>query len=292
MKNIGFIGLGRMGTPMATNLIKAGYSLNVYNRTPKCSPLKDLGANFVDSPAEVVQKSEITITMLSDNQAVETVVFSRGGILDGIEPGKIIIDMSTISPEVAEKVALAIEEEGADILDAPVAGSVKPATEGTLVIMVGGKREVFNKCQDLLTHMGKKVVYVGGHGMGLMAKLAVNTLLGLTTQALAESVSLARKSGVKTEDMLEIISSSAVGSSPYIQTKVPLIKEGSYPAAFRLDHIHKDLGFALAEAHKKGVAMPSTAAAYEMFGGAKAKGMGGEDLMAVIKIIELLSDIK
>lgn len=293
MKNIGFIGLGKMGTPMAANLIKAGYDLKVYNRTPKpTATLRDLGAMFMESAAAVVKESEIIISMLSDNVAVENMVYSNAGILEAMGPGKIYIDMSTVSPEIAKKVARDVEGKGADSMDAPVAGSVKPATEGTLAIMVGGKKEIFDKCKDVLEPLGKIVIHVGDHGKGLIAKLAINTLLGLTTQALAESVVLARKSGVKVEDMLEIILASAVGSSPYIQTKAPLIKEDNYPAAFSLNHIHKDLGFALEEAHKNGVAMPTTAAAYEMFGSARAQGLGGEDSMSVIKVIEMLANIK
>ncbi|MBO8129473.1 MAG: NAD(P)-dependent oxidoreductase [Peptococcaceae bacterium] len=285
-ERIGFIGLGRMGVPMATNLAKAGYALTVYNRTPKTTPLDELGATWAGSPAEVASRTDIVITMLSDSAAVEKVILGPGGVLEGAAGSKVIIDMSTIAPKVARHIAREAASKGVHTLDAPVAGSVKPAQEGTLVILVGGPRDIFDRCLPVLQVMGKKVVHMGDHGQGLVAKLAINVLLGLTTQALAESVNFARRAGLDIDTFLDALASSAVGSSPYINYKIPLLKERNYPTAFSLDHMHKDLGLALEEAHTLMAPMPAAASSFETFSLARAQGLGGQDLMAVIKALE------
>jgi len=281
---LGFVGLGRMGTLMAANLIRAGHELTVYNRTSRPSPLADMGARFVPTAREVGQSAEITFTMLSDNRAVEEAVLSDQGLLSGLRAGRILVDCSTVSPTLAVRLAKEAAQSGVRVLDAPVAGSVVPAREGTLVFMVGGEREVFEKVLPLFQVMGKSAVYMGDHGSGLSAKIAINTLLGLTTVALAEASALAKASGVPLDAFLELVGQSAVGSSPYIQTKLPLLSRGEYPVAFSLDHIYKDMGFALEEAHRLSVGLPAAAAGLAEFTMARARGWGAEDLMSVARL--------
>jgi len=273
-----------MGTEMAANLIRAGHRLTVYNRTPRPTPLVDMGARVAPTARAAAEAGEVTFTMLSDNRAVEETILGDHGLLSGMPPGHILVDCSTVSPTTALKVAAAAEARGVHTLDAPVAGSVVPAREGTLVFMVGGEREVFDRVRPLLLHMGKNAVYMGGHGRGLSAKIAINTLLGLTTAALAEACALAAASGVPLPSFLDVVGESAVGSSPFIRTKLPLLAKGEYPAAFSLDHMYKDLGFALEEAHRLSVSMPAAAAALAEFTAARAQGLGAEDLMAVARL--------
>jgi len=273
-----------MGTEMAANLIRAGHSLTVYNRTSRPTPLTGLGARLAPSARAVAGAATITFTMLADNQAVEETVLGDQGLLSTMAPGQVLVDCSTVSPTLAERVAAAAAACGVRTLDAPVAGSVVPAREGTLVFMVGGEREVFEQVRPLLLAMGKDALYMGGHGRGLSAKVAVNTLLGLTTAALAEACALATAAGVPLDSFLEVVGQSAVGSSPYLRTKLPLLARGEYPAAFSLDHMYKDLGFALEEAHRLTVSMPAAAAALAEFTAARALGFGTEDLMAVARL--------
>ncbi len=281
---LGFVGLGRMGTLMAANLIRAGHELTVYNRTARPSPLSELGARFAPTVRAVGESAAVTFTMLSDNRAVEQTVLGDQGLLSGLAAGSTLVDCSTVSPTLALRLAAEAEKNGVHVLDAPVAGSVVPARDGTLVFMVGGRREVFDEVLPLFLAMGKAAVYMGDHGRGLSAKVAVNTLLGLTTVALAESAALATASGVPLDSFLDLVGQSAVGSSPYIQTKLPMLKEGAYPVAFSLDHIYKDMGFALEEAHRLSVGLPAAAAGLAEFTMARARGWGAQDLMAVARL--------
>lgn len=281
---LGFVGLGRMGTLMAANLIRGGHQLTVYNRTYRPSPLEEMGAFFAPTARAVGESAEITFTMLSDNQAVEETVLGDQGLLSGLSAGRILVDCSTVSPLLAVSLATQAAKTGAHVLDAPVAGSVAPARDGTLVFMVGGEREIFDQIAPLFQLMGKAAIYMGDHGAGLSAKVAINTLLGLTTIALAEASTLARASGVPMDAFLDLVGKSAVGSSPFIQTKLPLISRGEYPVAFSLDHICKDMGFALEEAHRLTVGLPAAAAGLAEFTMAQAHGWGAEDLMAVARL--------
>ncbi|HUW66270.1 MAG TPA: NAD(P)-dependent oxidoreductase [Spirochaetia bacterium] len=281
---LGFVGLGRMGTLMAANLIRAGHQLTVYNRTSRPSPLEEMGARFAPTARAAAESAGITFTMLSDNQAVEETVLGDQGLLRGMSAGQILVDCSTVSPQLAVRLATQAGKAGVRVLDAPVAGSVAPARDGTLVFMVGGEREVFEEVLPLLQVMGKAAIHMGDHGSGLSAKVAINTLLGLTTVALAEACALATASGVPMDSFLDLVGKSAVGSSPFIQTKLPLLSHGEYPVAFSLDHIYKDMGFALEEAHRLTLGLPAAAAGLTEFTMARARGWGAEDLMAVARL--------
>src|SRR3990167_9351808 len=207
---LGFIGLGIMGRPMCRNLIKAGYPVIVHNRTKeKMREMVTLGASAAYSPREVAEKSDIIITMLPDSPDVEKVIAGDKGVLETSHKGSVIIDMSTISPIVTQKLAALAQEKGVEMLDAPVSGGEKGAIEATLAIMVGGKKEIFERCSGIFNVLGKKVVHVGDIGCGGFTKLANQIIVGITLEAVSEALVLGKKAGVKPEVLIEAINTGA-----------------------------------------------------------------------------------
>ncbi len=206
MRALGFIGLGRMGTPMARRLLQAGHRLTVFNRTrEKAEPLIAEGATWADSPRAVARASEVVFLMLADSAASEAMIAGPNGVLEGAHEGLIVVDMSTIAPAVSQRLAEQAAQRGVRMLDAPVAGSVGPATEGTLTIFVGGPREAFEAVEDLLRILGRNIHYVGGNGMGCAVKLAVNLILGVSMQALGEAFALGARAGIPPQRLWEIL---------------------------------------------------------------------------------------
>ena len=278
---IGWIGLGKMGKPMSESLIKAGYSVNVYNRTKeKEGPLKKDGASTADSPKELMQKTDVVFLMISDDEAVKNVFEGENGILAADVKEKIVVNMSTVSPNISRKMAQALQEKGNYYLDAPVSGSVKQANESSLVIIAGGEKAIFEKVKPLLETIGKKAILVGETGAGNVAKLAVNTFLGVVTQGLAEVINFSRSKDIDTEDLMEILNNSALGS-PFIKIKGDAAIQEDYNAAFTLSHLTKDLRLA----QEAGLNAPLGNAAYETFKKAEAE-LGGEDVIAIIKKLQ------
>ncbi|WP_158240513.1 NAD(P)-dependent oxidoreductase [Telmatospirillum siberiense] len=276
---IGWIGLGHMGLPMVRNLLSAGYPVSVYNRTP--AKADALGCPVAATPAALAAASDIVITMVSDDASQEAVLFGADGVEQGLAAGRTVINMGTISPDASRAHAKRFAAKGIDVLDAPVSGSVKPATDGTLLILVGGEAAVFERCKPIFDLLGKRSFHFGGHGQGANAKLAVNMMLGLTLQALGEAVVLGTKTGLDTAMLLDMIGDAAV-ASPIIAMKTPSIKAGSFPAAFPLKHMAKDFRLASAAAAKAGADLPITRAATETFGEAEDSGLGDSDIMAVL----------
>jgi 3-hydroxyisobutyrate dehydrogenase len=218
---IGWIGLGNMGMPMAKNLLKAGFEVTVYNRTAgKAAPLVEAGARLAVSAAAIWADADVVITMVSDDGALREIHQEKDGLLAGAgagpQSGKLVIDMSTVSPVTSRELAAAMAAKGIDYLDAPVAGSVKPAELGQLVIMVGGKKEVYDSALPIFGRLGKASFLLGEQGAGNIAKLAINTLLAFNMQGLAESVLFAKEKGIRPEAMLAVIGESALAN--------PLIK--------------------------------------------------------------------
>lgn len=282
---IGWIGLGNMGIPMAKNLINSRYDLTVYNRTKeKADSLIELGAKLLENPKEVVENADIIITMVSDDQAVKEIYTSSDGILAGLTSGKTVIDMSTISPNTSREIAELCNEKGVKMLDAPVSGSVKPAEEGTLVILVGGDSKTYNQCKPIFDILGKASFHLGENGAGSEAKLAINTLLGIYIQGIAETVLLAEKSGIPRETMMEIISLSAVGS-PISAIKTKSIINDQYPAAFALKHASKDLGLAVDMAKEMNINLPLMNTAESSFREAAKEAYGELDIMAILSYL-------
>lgn len=286
MQNIGFIGLGIMGTPMAKNLIKAGFKLTVWNRTAeKCAPLTEMGAVQAASPRQVVEMSDITIAMLADPAAAEAVCRGEEGVVAGIKPGKGYVDMSTVAPETAQAVATAVRGAGGLFLEAPVSGSKKPAEDGTLVILTAGDRPLFDQAHPALEAMGKKIVYLGEVGQGARMKLVVNMVMGGMMTMLCEGLTLGARAGLETADILDVLDAGAM-SNPMFRLKGPQIVQGTFPPAFPLKHMQKDLRLALNLGNQLGQALHTTASANELFKTALGMGLGDSDFAAVSRAID------
>ena len=278
-QKIGWIGLGNMGNPMVKNLLKANYEVTVYNRTKeKEQELLDLDATSAVSPEELIKKCDIVFTMLTNDDAVKDVFQNETGLLSKPETGKLIINMSTISPETSKYLAEISNEHQIGFLEAPVSGSVKPAQDGTLIILVGGSAENYEKAKPLFDVLGKSSFLLGEVGVGSSAKLAINYFLGLNIQGLAETVLFAEKNGVSREDMLNIVNQGACGNG-ITNIKTASLLADQYPAAFALKHLHKDLNLAKNE----GLDSPLFHPLLESFQKAQDNGMGEEDVMAIIK---------
>lgn len=277
---MGWIGTGKMGLPMATHLLNAGNTLSFYNRTGgKGGNLISGGAIEASSPAAVADNAEVIFLMIPDDAAVQAVFEGNNGLFSTTLSGKLIINMSTVSAAINRKMAEACNVMGADYLDAPVSGSVKQATEATLVIMCGGSKTAFERAKPLLELMGKLVLHVGDAGAGNYAKLAVNTLLGIVTQGFAETLVFAESLGIKQEDFISIINNSAM-ASPYLKIKGEVVTKQDFTAAFLLSHIAKDLGLA----KQSGYDLPLGNTAHATFHEALAD-YGDKDLMAVIEYL-------
>lgn len=250
---IGFIGLGAMGQPMARNLLKAGYTLTVYNRTAqRAVPLALDGAAVAVSSAAVAAESDVIITMVSDSAAVEQVLLGEGGVIEQIKPGSVVIDMSTISPETTRKLAAALRERGCDLLDAPVSGGVAGAEGGTLAIMVGGSPATFTRCLPILEALGKKIMLMGEVGMGQTTKLC-NQVIGMgTLLAVAEGLKLAQAAGADLGQIIDVVGAGAAGSWQLANTG-KLIAAEDWRAGFRVALALKDVKLALAEAARLGL---------------------------------------
>ncbi|MBB2953619.1 MULTISPECIES: NAD(P)-dependent oxidoreductase [unclassified Sphingobacterium] len=278
-KNIGWIGLGNMGFPMAKNLENAGFPLSVFNRTPsKSEPFTDLSEVYI-SAIELVKNCDIIFTMVSNDAAIID-LYEDIFHLEDIS-GKIFIDMSTISKDLTLTIAQKIQEKQARFMDAPVAGSTVPAKEGTLIIMAGGEEKDLQEVLPYLNKLGKAVKHVGPVGSGISAKLAINYFLSIIYQGLAETVLFAEKSGIKTEDMLEIINESACGSGA-TKVKTPLLLQQDYPPAFALDFMLKDLNLA----KKEGVNTPMNTVLLETYQKAHDAGLGKQDVISIINYLK------
>ncbi|HHV79472.1 MAG TPA: NAD(P)-dependent oxidoreductase [Firmicutes bacterium] len=285
---IGFVGLGIMGKPMAENLIKAGYQLKVYNRTrSKAEPFKALGATVSDTPKGAAIDSDIVITIVSDTPDVQQVVLGPDGVAEGARRGCIVVDMSTISPEATREIAARLEARGIEMLDAPVTGGQKGAIEGTLSIMVGGKKEAFDKCLPIFQAMGKNIVYMGGHGAGQTAKLCNQILCSLTILSMAECLVLGAKAGLDLEKLLQAVSGGA-GGSWSLSNLGPKVIEGDFSPGFMVKLHQKDIRLVLDLARKLGVALPGTALVNQLFNLVE-KEDGSLGNQALIKPLEKLA---
>ncbi len=289
---VGFIGLGIMGKPMARNLIKAGYELVVYNRSrEKADELAEEGAVAAGSPKEVAAACETLITMLPDSPEVREVVTREDGVLEGIEEGSLLVDMSTISPVVTEELAAETEKKGARMLDAPVSGGEPGAVEGTLSIMVGGSEEDFKRTKPLLDVLGETVVRVGEVGSGQVVKACNQIVVALVIEAVSEALVLGSKAGVDPAKIIEVLSGGLAGTK-VMEAKKSSLLEHDFDPGFRVELHHKDLGIALAAGREYGVALPVTAIVDQMLEALKARGSGHRDHSAILTLIEDLAQHK
>jgi 3-hydroxyisobutyrate dehydrogenase-like beta-hydroxyacid dehydrogenase len=287
---VGIAGLGRMGHPIAANILNAGFPTVVWNRTPdKAADLRDRGARWADSPADLAQSAEIVLTSLADPAAVERVYFAPDGLLASAGPDTILVDLSTGSPDMARRIAAAAQERGAAFLDAPVAGSIPAATSGQLGIMVGGDQAAFNRCADVFAAIGKAAYYLGPSGNGATMKLVANGILATMVQALAEGIALGEKAGLAPADMFTVLNASSA-AAPVVAAKAAAVSERAYlPAAFTLALMQKDLWLVLSLANELQAPMPATAIAHDMVLAANATGKSALDFSAVALLMEELA---
>lgn len=284
--NIGFVGLGIMGSAMATNLVRAGFKLTVWNRSAdKCKSLKELGAAVADSPRAVAESADIVIAMMADPAAVLSVRDGAAGIVAGLGSGKGYLDMSTVDARTSQESARLAHDRGATFLEAPVAGSRKPAEDATLTIMAAGDRDLYDKSLPILEAMGKKILFLGETGNAARMKLANNLVMGGMLTALSEGMALASGCGLDKDQFLEVLDSGAV-SNPMFRLKGPQIAANNeFPPAFPLKHMQKDLRLALRLAEEIAQPLFATATVNELYKSALAAGLGDSDFAAVSRVI-------
>lgn len=279
-----------MGRPMATNLLKARFPLVVWNRTPtKVQSLVELGAKAGRGPAHVAAETDVIITMVSQPKDVEEVVFRPDGVLDGLRAGSVLMDMSTVDPTTSRKLAGAVAAKQAEFLDAPVVGSVGPATEGTLVILVGGLPMTLERVRGILSAMGKTIVHAGGIGMGSTLKLATNLMLAHLMVGFSEGLMMVEGAGVDPVRYLEVLGASTF-RSPWYETKGRGLLARDFSTHFALRHMRKDLRLMSTLAQELGTALPVTAAIEQQYAQAEAEGRGELDYSAIFAHLEGLKE--
>ena len=291
-EQIGFVGLGIMGKPMARNLMQAGYALTVYDIVGE--PVEELateGATPAASSAEVAATTDKIITMLPDSADSERAILGPNGVLEGAKPGSIVIDMSSISPIVSQKIAAECARQGVAMLDAPVSGGEPGAINGTLAIMVGGRQEIFDQCVDLLRVMGGNVALTGEVGAGNTTKLANQIIVALNITALSEALVLAQKAGVDPEKVFHAIRGGLAGSA-VMEAKAPMMLERNFQAGFRIRLHQKDLRNVLQAAQELNVPLPATALVQQMLGALVNAGESEADHSAILHFVENLADIE
>ena len=288
--NIGFIGLGIMGRPMAKNLLKAGYTLVVYDKFANVDDLVALGAKAGASNKDVAAQSDVIITMLPNSPHVKEAVLGKDGVVDGAKAGTILVDMSSIAPGAAQEICAAVKAKGIVMLDAPVSGGEPKAIEGTLAIMVGGDATAFETVKPILEKMGSSAVHVGDIGAGNVTKLANQIIVALNIAAVSEAFVLATKAGVKPEAVFNAIKGGLAGST-VMNAKIPMILDGNFKPGFRIELHIKDLQNALDTAHALNVPIPLTANIMETMQALKTDGMAVNDHSAIVRYYEKLAKV-
>jgi len=289
--NIGFIGLGIMGRPMAKNLIKAGYALTVYDKFATVDDLVALGAKAASSNRDVAAQSDVIITMLPNSPHVKEAVLGENGVIEGAKPGTILVDMSSIAPGAAQEICAAVKAKGIVMLDAPVSGGEPKAIEGTLAIMVGGDAKAFETVKPILEKMGSSAVHVGDIGAGNVTKLANQIIVALNIAAVSEAFVLATKAGVNPEAVFNAIKGGLAGST-VMNAKVPMILDGNFKPGFRIELHIKDLQNALDTAHALNVPVPLTANIMETLQALKNDDFGANDHSAIVRHYEKLAKVE
>ncbi len=292
MKKIGFVGLGIMGKPMAKNLLKAGYELTVFDiNQDAVNEVVAAGGVAAKTAKDVAAQSEAVITMLPNSPHVKTAVLGENGVLEGAKPGLILIDMSSIAPLAAQEVAAAVAKQGVEMLDAPVSGGEPKAIDGSLSIMVGGKQDIFDRCVELLSKMGKSVVRCGDIGAGNTTKLANQIIVALNIAALSEALVLATKAGVDPELVFNAIRGGLAGST-VMEAKAPMILAGNFKPGFKIDLHIKDLANAIETGHDVGVPLPLTSSVMEILQALKVDGKGQNDHSGIAMYYEKMAKIE
>lgn len=289
MAIIGHIGLGAMGGRIASRLIDAGHTVVGYNRTrSKAQWLVDKGLRWADTPRDVAREADFVIVMVTDSASLESIALAPAGFVNGVRPGTVIIDMSTISPSVSRAIAERVREAGGDMVDAPVSGSVLTLEQNKLSIMVGGRAETFDRIKPLLEMIGPKVTHVGDNGLALSMKIAINLSLTVQMLAFSEGVLLAEKSGISRETAVEVITHSAV-ASPLIQYRGPMVLGLPAEAWFDVAMMQKDMRLAQELGRELDVPLPTAAISNEFLTAAHAMGLAREDFAAIFNVLASLA---
>jgi 3-hydroxyisobutyrate dehydrogenase-like beta-hydroxyacid dehydrogenase len=285
MSTIGFVGLGAMGSRIAGRLLDAGHRVYGTNRTKtKAQALIDHGLLWLETPREVAAAADVIFSMVTDERALEAITSCPDGILAGLQDGKVYVDMSTVSPRSSRQLAEHVRVLGAQMLDAPVSGSIPQAETGTLAIMVGGNEDAFATVEPLLRELGQAVTRVGANGQGLLLKLAINISLAVQTLAFSEGLLLAERGGIDPELAAEVMSTSSIGS-PMLKARVPLLLDLPRQAWFDVALMEKDIRLAREAADELAVPLPSAAAADEMLTRARELGYAHRDLAALHEVL-------
>jgi 3-hydroxyisobutyrate dehydrogenase-like beta-hydroxyacid dehydrogenase len=292
MANLGFVGLGVMGGEMVNRLLGKGHTVTGYNRTStKAEWLVKKGMKWADSPRAVSAAADITFSMVTNSAALEAIVEGPDGMLGSLAAGKILVDMSTVSPEVSRSMAAKVRQKGSDMLDAPVSGSVITLQEGKLSVMVGGRAETFDRVKSVLYDLGPKVTHVGDNGLALVMKIATNLSLAVQMLAFSEGVLLAEKSGIARETAVDVLTHSAV-ASPMIQYRGPFVLKMPEEAWFNVNMMQKDMLLALELGRKVDVPMPTTAVCNEFLTAARGMGLVEKDFAVVFDVLAQMSGVK
>src|ERR1700674_5271408 len=291
MANLGFIGLGVMCSEMVNRLLSKGHSVTGYNRTrAKSEWLVKKGMKWADSPRGVAAAADVTLSMVTNSAALGAVANGPDGFLAGLTKGKTLIDMSTVSPAYSREIAAKVREKGADMVDAPVSGSVITLQEGKLSVMVGGRRETFEKVKPLLNDVGPKVTYVGENGLALVMKIATNLSLAVQMLAFSEGVLLAEKSGIARETAVDVLTHSVI-ASPMVQYRGPFVLKMPDEAWFNVNMMQKDMLLAMELGRQLDVPLPTTAIANEFLTAARAMGMVEDDFATIFNVLARMSGV-
>lgn len=291
MANLGFVGLGVMGSRMVKRLLDAGHTVTGYNRTrAKAQWLIEAGMRWAGSPREVAQASDAVLSMVTNTAALAAITEGPDGILAGLAPGKLYIDMSTVSPAASRALAARVAAQGAQMLDAPVSGSVITLEEGKLSLMVGGDTAAFEKARPILLDIGPKVTHVGGNGLAVAMKIATNLSLAVQMLAFSEGVLLAEKSGIRRETAVEVLLNSVI-ASPMVKYRGPFVLEMPAEAWFNVDMMQKDMQLALELGRQLDVPLPTTAVTNEMLTAARGLGLREQDFAVMFAVLARLSGV-
>ncbi len=289
---IGFLGLGHMGSLMVERLMQHGYTLSVYDRTKeKAQEVAQKGATAVNTPKDLGEQVDVVISMVTDNHALDDVMYGDDGVLAGVKSQHtILIDMSTVSPETSRHLFQVAKEHGVAVLDAAVSGSTPQVQEGSLVYFVGGEESTYQQCKPILEALSKNSFYMGESGKGTTMKMVVNTMLGLELQALAEAITLGEKAGLDRKQLLDVLGQTTV-IAPAHKAKLANAEHKDYPVNFALATMRKDFSLIMRLAAELSVSMPATAAAEQMYAAALAQGYD-KDFSVMIQFMEEMSGVK
>lgn len=291
MANLGFVGLGVMGSRMVKRLMDAGHTVIGYNRTKsKADWLLEAGMQWGETPRAVAEAADVTLSMVTNTKAVRAITAGEDGILAGLSAGKIYVDISTVSPAVSREIAAQVAALGAHMLDSPVSGSVETLEQGKLTLMVGGDESVFEKVKPILLDIGPKATHVGENGLAVAMKIATNLSLAVQMLALSEGVLLAEKSGIKREVALEVLTNSVI-ASPMVKYRGPFIMGMPDEAWFNVNMMQKDMNLALELGQQLDVPLPTTAATNEMLTAARGMGMEEEDFAILFEVLAKMSGV-